>query len=410
MANRKPSLEALKAEIESRRAELGLSYEELGKGADTDRGTVYSALTSAKTSQGLDKIIEPLATTLEYADADALYAAARARETGDLPGAYHCLSVGATETLWFHACGTGSADDDMRASDFKFILDLSPKARIVLDDEMRAAVDRTKGEQEGGLHQFENNQVFFMRQADFNLPRGRDERTTVRATLVLDEYALFYTLTRSEHGRSLLWKRMQSWQKGEVIPVLSGGVGIGIAILSSDGKFIFGRREISQGPRPQQLDVGSVEGFSPRMDFERRSPPRQLISNKSLDVDWAARRGLREEYGIEADEIASLHYLGFGYDLEYGQWNVMALAQVSKTGEQIERRRKYAKHQEFWETIRVAAKPKPVFETIAADKNPVWSFGIALSFFSMVRLHGKRKAESVAEGVNMRPSGFKRKD
>ncbi|OYU47327.1 MAG: hypothetical protein CFE31_17585 [Rhizobiales bacterium PAR1] len=330
--------------------------------------------------------------------ADEFYDLIIKKIIGGIPGVRHCLSFGETQTLWYPAFSTWERDKEGRANEYQFELDLDV---LHLDPELKEAAELTRSKIESGEYKIQNGELLHIKQAIWWPPTEPEERIELKAKLVPHEYALFYTLTTAEHGRALRKKRLQQWQKGQIIPELSPGLGINIGIQSSDGAFILGRRSGSHGPRRGQIDVGAVEGFDLDRDILDRGLPRR--TGERFDIEKIAYRALSEEFGISEKAISSIKYLGFGYDLQYCQWNVIALASVELPAEKIVRKNKYAPHgQEFLELYPIYGGAAEVFRALSRELEQVWSCGLAVAYFSLLNMYGEDAVELAVEGLDLR--------
>jgi 8-oxo-dGTP pyrophosphatase MutT (NUDIX family) len=128
--------------------------------------------------------------------------------------------------------------------------------------------------------------------------------------------------------------------------VMGNAVGASCALQSADGWVLLGRRNASVAYYPDRVHpfAGSLE---PRDD---------------LDVFEEARRELREETGLLADQIDWLACLGVVEDLSLRQPELIFAAQVSRTREQIKASLAATEHGALHA---VAAEPDAVAEAIA---------------------------------------------
>lgn len=398
---RRHSRAVLTSEMEAKGITQVILAEAIGKST----GALSRAIKDDTTGEAtFEEYLRDIIPHLGYGCLDEFYDAVRLRTTGGIPGADYCIDVGETRTLWYAATRTYERGSEGRADDYVLTLNVDQELR--LDPELSRAVQQTKAERQAGKWHFENGELLHFAQAQWRPPVGPEERHVLRGTLVPHEYATFFTLNSTPHGRELLHERLRRWKRAEIIPELAGGVGINVAIATTAGEFVLGRRAAAiagapAGPRPEQLDVGAVEGLHKVKDIEPRGL--QVATGAHWDMTFTAQRALREEYGIRPGDIAALRFLGFGVDLQYSQWNILALAVTRLNGEEIRRRNRRAiDGEEFLETFAVGGGPRAVFERMALERRQIWSCGVALAYFAMINLHGEDNTERAIEGLDLR--------
>jgi len=152
---------------------------------------------------------------------------------------------------------------------------------------------------------------------------------------------------------------------------------------------MFGRRFRNAGARPHELDVGAVEGPA-LMDFD---------AGGHADVPDVMLRGVSEEYGVSPNQVTDIKVLGFGYDLQWAQWNFLGLARVDLPARKIRaRHRRVAAHgAEYKETIGVPATPHDVFKVLSNELKGTWSCGLATAYYALTHLHGVEEVEKAAD-------------
>lgn len=173
--------------------------------------------------------------------------------------------------------------------------------------------------------------------ADFSVARTIiDEEPEVSLRLLHSDYATFWATQQLDRKfADGTTPRSRYLTPFEVYPLrvpsfMSSSFGTNIALLTSDGKFIFARRSHLVGSRPGVWSTSANEALSRSLDSQGRSAP------NLYDV---VRRGVEEELGIAPFEY-ELKMLAFHLDVDLHQWGgtwVGVLKNV--TGQQVLDRR-----------------------------------------------------------------------
>lgn len=310
---------------------------------------------------------------------------------GDVHGlesSYHCIEIGENLTLWYRFAGNGMAP--ISPADISLQLDRSLGETLHLSPRVEQLVRQVLHERDQGKHTFENNPLLTIFSGKAFPPIGIDERDGVELKLGATDYAICYALRRTEEGRKYFRALVNDWTPEKPFdPIIAQGLGVNVAIVSNDEQMIFGRRFENAGARPQELDVGAVEGFALK-DFDAAG---------RAEVPDVMVRGVSEEYGISTEQLTDIKVLGFGYDLQWAQWNFLGLARVDVPAQKIRRRHKgLAVHGlEYIDTIAVPATPNEVFEGLSHEPKGVWSCGLATAYYALVHLHGADAVEKAAD-------------
>ena len=310
---------------------------------------------------------------------------------GDIHGlesSYHCIEIGENLTLWYRFAGNGMYP--ICPADISLQFDRSLGETLHLSPRVEQLVRQVLHERDQGRHTFENNPLLTIFCGKAFPPIGIDERDGVELKLGATDYAICYALRRTEEGRRYFRALVNDWTPEKPFdPIIAQGLGVNVAIVSNDEQMIFGRRFENAGARPQELDVGAVEGFALK-DFD---------ATGRAEVPDVMVRGVSEEYGISTEQLTDIKVLGFGYDLQWAQWNFLGLARVDVPAQKIRRRHKgLAVHGlEYIDTIAVPATPNEVFEGLSHEPKGVWSCGLATAYYALVHLHGADAVEKAAD-------------
>ena len=174
------------------------------------------------------------------------------------------------------------------------------------------------------------------------------------------------------------------------IPFLANGLGVALVIITEDGKLILSRRQETLSARPGELDVSVVEGVHPFHD--------RHTDHAGPDLYRTAIRGAMEELGVTLLE-KDVTFLGFGVDMEYYQWNVIGMAEIAETAQQILERRTRGTAGK-WEAHTfesVDAVPRTAFEYLKTNK--MWGTGKVAIYWALVKKSGKKRVEEAVRQV-----------
>jgi hypothetical protein len=346
--------------------------------------------------EALQRLEEPLEYSKKTFDHEALHS-----DTYGLASAHYCMQLGQTLTLWYPAVGNGVTPLRLDDVTLNFVAEPS----IEFPTRFERLVGKVLAEKRQGKHSFEDGDVITIRDGNYWPPKGKDERLGVELQLGPTKYSALYTLRRDREGRKYLKELIDQWTPDCPFDVMTGqGLGVNVAVLSSDNQMVFGRRGAGLGVRPGQLDVGAVEGFTPRFDLNLGGSARQ-----NIDLSKVIYRALAEEYGLSESKIKNIQILGFGFDLQYSQWNFIASADIDLPAAGIRsRQRSVAAHShEYRETYHVPFAPKDVFDWLSEEREAVWSCGLATCFYTLVNAFGPEPVFEAADQVTIKPpQGF----
>jgi len=176
----------------------------------------------------------------------------------------------------------------------------------------------------------------------------------------------------------------------EPIPFLANGFGVALVIITKDGKMILSRRQATLSARPDELDVSVVEGVHPAHDRHNDHP--------GPDLYRTAIRGAMEELGVTLLR-SDVVFLGFGVDMEYYQWGVIGMAEITETAQQVLARRTRGTAGK-WETRTfelVDAVPQTAFEYLKNHK--MWGTGKVAIYWALARRCGKKQVDAAVRQV-----------
>jgi len=370
-------------------AETGLSREAAGKAINASAGNIQALVDGEKQLGTTRDQIKRLCAAIAGWDFDVFERLVLYGRQHGLACARYGIVIGKTLTLWYRFAGDGvtpiaPADISvMYHPDHGAGYEPPLFAQQLMAEVLRAR-DRT-----GSF--FENNTVLTIFEGGSFPPRGEDERPRIDLRLGATPYALNYALRKTDAGRRKMQELMNTWTPDvQLDPLTTLALGVNVATVSADGQMLFGRRYGELGARGGQLDVGAVEGL--RLD--------DADADGSVDVPAVMRRGVKEEFGLDYEDIQDVKVLGFGCDLQWAQWNFIGVAEADLPAAQIQARHKTnAPHgQEYKETHRVPATPADVFGFLAREQCGVWSCGLAAAYYALVNRHGVRATNEGAAG------------
>jgi hypothetical protein len=145
--------------------------------------------------------------------------------------------------------------------------------------------------------------------------------------------------------------------------VLANPVGLSLAIVTSDGYFMLGRRN------------ASVAYYANRLHpFAGASEPRE-----GLDIFDEVRRELREELSLMRDEIADLRCIGMVEDISLRQPELIFAARTTRTRARLEAQVNPKEHSGAWatpataESLRAALAQPGDFTPVAIATMQLWA-------------------------------------
>jgi len=313
---------------------------------------------------------------------------AKYRGVHGFESAHHAIEIGDNLTLWYRFAGDGVTP--IAAGDIHLQFDDALGETLYLSPTVERLVRQVLHERDQGKHTFENNPLLTIFAGKGFPPKGSDERPSIELKLGATDYAICYALRRTEEGQAYFRELVNDWTPEKPFdPIIAQGLGVNVAVISNDEHMIFGRRFEKAGARPHELDVGAVEGFA-LMDFDTAG---------QAEVPDVMVRGVCEEYGISPGQVTEIKVLGFGYDLQWAQWNFLGLAFVDLPARKIRARHKgLAAHgAEYKETTAVPATPEQVFQVLSSESRGGWSCGLATAYYALIHLHGPDAVEQAAD-------------
>jgi transcriptional regulator with XRE-family HTH domain len=223
--------------------------------------------------------------------------------------------------------------------------------------------------------------------------RGRtvpDEQPEVVFTFRPSGYHTFMATVMSldralPSGGTLREKYLRGKDFSEPIGFLAQNFGVVIVLFDKDGKILLVRRDDKLGARPGEMDVSVVESVHPSKD--------SAIDSPGPDLYRAAIRGASEELGIDWLLPKDVHFLGFGVDTEYYQWNMLGVARLSEPFERALHRRTRGTggKWENKELITLEGNPREVCNFLKTVR--IWSHGMVALYWALVWQHGRQKVE-----------------
>lgn len=264
---------------------------------------------------------------------------------------------------------------------------------------LRASIAaRENSKKEQGLSSMWNGPLYALKR--YAIGRSiPDENMEVTLTFQPSDYFTFLStvlsldadLSEQPGALSLRQKYLQHADLSQPIPFLANGFGVALVILTADAKMLFVRRQKTKGPRAGEIDVSVVEGLHPTLD--------RSSTFRGPDCYRTVIRGAQEELGIALvnDQIL---FLGFGVDTEYYQWNLIGVAHIPETAEEVLRQRSRGVGG-TWELAHIEAvdaNPKKVFTFLKKEK--IWSTGCVATYWALVNEFGKGRVDKALEEVS----------
>lgn len=181
----------------------------------------------------------------------------------------------------------------------------------------------------------------------------------------------------------------------DVVPYLARHVGIAALIITKDDVLIVTKRDENTGARPGEFDVSVVEGIEPTKDADMSGEVNKI------DVFRAVMRGCEEEMGFRPS-LEEVSILGFGVDMQWYQFNFLAIVKTRLTYQEIlENRNGRAK--DSWET-RVVPKRRNVDDVLKLINNEkMWGFASVLLYWSLLDGSTRANVEARAAQIVKKP-------
>lgn len=348
--------------------------------------------------KAINRIIDKLIAYF-HLEKKATYAKAMHIELHGLESAEHCMYLGDNLSLWYSRIGDGITPIAEKNIDLIF----APDEKVVWPDRMDRIVASVRQDHSGGRLKFTNNPLLTIMSGETSAWKGVGEDFYVKLVFAQTDYAALVALRGTEDGRKLLREYIEGWSPDILFESATGqGVGINVVVVSSDQQLIFGRRSAAVGIRKNQLDVSSVEGLSVEHDIKSQAAG----SRHRFDLTPVGFRAIREELGVTENKVGAFSILNFGFDLQYAQWNFIALAQVKLTAREIRNRHRSVASQgvEYRELEWIGCdSSRRVFEFISGKKEPFWSCGLVSVYYSLIHMHGIDAVEDALNGIKFHP-------
>lgn len=277
------------------------------------------------------------------------------------------LYVGKTRTLWVSRFGHGEEIllEDVRVKISDKMVELPPEFTAVWSEE----VEKIRNDP----RHFDGTQICLLNVHDY---RSDEAERQVIVECGLNRYSTYQAVTVNIDGVKKKYKYLRDWVVTNApIPFLSQGVGVHVAVVTEDSKLIFVKRAVRAGVgvRSGEVDLGAVEGLSKHLDLNMQEDMREA------NLESVIQRSVREELGILKEDIISYTLFGFGYDLQYTQWNFLAKVVLNIGSKELLNQRfpKYAKTKtEFDDVFAVDVDPDVILRTIESAR--IWSSAMAL--------------------------------
>jgi hypothetical protein len=176
---------------------------------------------------------------------------------------------------------------------------------------------------------------------------------------------------------SLYQKYLSGRSPEDFVPFLARHVGIVAAVVTKDNYVVMVKRSKRTAVRQDNFDISIVEGIEPIKDAE-------ITGNvNTVNIFHSVQRGCEEELGF-CPTISEIKMLGFAVDMDFYQFNFIALIMASKSYEDIATLRN-SRAVDGWETeiFPLENSIVPVLEFIAENK--MWGFAAITLYWSLLQ-------------------------
>lgn len=170
---------------------------------------------------------------------------------------------------------------------------------------------------------------------------------------------------------------------------LPNAIGIAMLIKTRDNKAIFVTRSNSSGYRPGEHDVSVVEGVQPKFDYDGDTISFEKVAKRATIEEICGKDKDGTEDKIQ-DKI-DVSILGFVFDKEYNQWNIIGFIDLRLTQDEIVQRRNSGISGK-WELTSldfIEFTLKDIMEYLS--KHKMWDMGLVTTYFSLVYNHHSSK-------------------
>ncbi|MGD9803876.1 MAG: helix-turn-helix domain-containing protein [Hyphomicrobiaceae bacterium] len=375
-----------------------LTLEAMAADLELSTTTIYNFLNgNVRKETTFDQHVVRFCKYLEI-EPQQLLAEVRLLDQHGLESAKYCMFIGDSLTLWYSRVGNGIAP--IKDQNIDLIYD--GRSEVRFPSHLERLVHKVRDEHGKGMHDFDNNSLLTVLSGETSAWKGKDEEFYCKLILGKSDYAALYALRRTEDGKRLLKDYIDKWSPDILFEAATGqGVGVNVVVVTADDCMMLGRRSREVAVRTGQLDVSCVEGFNIKQDVGADAEE----SRRRFEPTPIALRAIHEEYGITDDKVRSVSFLNLGFDLQYAQWNLIALAKTSLSSTQVRNRQRSVASQgiEYSDVYAVGCtNPKDVFTFLADDERPVWSCGLAAAFYAQVALHGVSAVEDALQDIKFR--------
>lgn len=385
MPEREPTRDEYRDAIDGLCGRLGRTLNDLASGDDAAKAA-YHRLRNGdyKRAAPTDDSVQQMASAFGFRSAAQFKRYCITPQFNGAIGVADCIEVGSLQTLWFRQVGSGERGQELKDANVELVF--AEREPNFGSTAIERAIANTRNSIVGdkftaGGASHENGRLFALQTMSSWPPRGPAEERVLRLGMGVIDYAAFWTLLNDSKAKHARMERLRDWSPSRGFDPLFGlGLGINVAIFTKDEKMIFGVRSMGQGARCDEIDVGAVEGMSVKKD-----------GTSNLVLKDVAYRAVEEEYFITRDVISEMHILGFGFDMQYCQWNGIAVCYTSLNAADLRRRQKIWAEDvaEFSGIFAVVSEPDAVARWLAAQDRRIWSCGIASAVYGLTHKYGK---------------------
>lgn len=305
------------------------------------------------------------------------------------------ISIGKTKTLWASRFGHSFniAFENVKCLSSDQFIDM-PAEFVSIQTEEFAKITSDP-------ERFDGTQFALLNVHEY---RRDDREESIEVEFGLNKYSGYQALTANPKGIFRKYDYLKGWSVTDTpIPFLSQGVGVHIAVVTSDQKLIFVIRAMrgGVGVRSGELDIGIVEGLSKHLDQTH------ALEQGAFDLKSVFVRSALEEFGIQPEDIDQMELFGLGYDLQYTQWNFIGKMELNISSDQLINNRfpKYAKTKTEFETVFAVDADLGKVLNYIHDK-VIWSSGMAvMDYYFRARSKNITKYEKEIEKFSMKNDG-----
>jgi hypothetical protein len=303
------------------------------------------------------------------------------------------FSFGSLKTTIFLVDGNG--ETPFRRSNIKILLSQDP---VEFPEELRTFKHevelRERRKKRAGQQHLWNGANYAVRSCAVTRT-GLTEESEMRLGLQPSDYYNFLAAKESldtvipKYGKTVREYYLDPFYWNRPVPFLSSSFGVNVTLITADDQLVVCKRSELVGSRPLEYTVSANEGLSRGIDDAGGNPP---------DLYECGYRALREELGIEKDEVDRLDILAFIIDLQWHQWGCLGTASLGElTYPELRNRYNRAPKDKFEniELDHVVFAPKPVAQYVLdRSRRDQWYGGAPVSFYlSLVASYGRHAVE-----------------